>query len=158
MTTFYISQITVTTRISKFSVFRVGMGIFRSCLMSTNYYLFTRKKNICENNKLNFELTDVPSFGYKIHIAKISCGWFPFFQSHPGLRSFDDLERIYATGYFKLYDENCVLITWTDFYKKTSSRYSSNKNLSHIETNNSYFSRYCSKDKYGYEFTELDFR
>lgn len=134
------------------------MGIFRSYLMSTNYYLFTKKINICENNKLNFELTDEPSLGYKIHIAKISCGWFPLFQSHPGLRSFDDLERIYATGHFRLYDENCIPIVWENFYTKISSRYSSNQNLSHINTNNSYFSRYCFKDKYGYEFTESDFR
>ena len=45
--------------------------------MGTNFYLMTKSKEVCEKHFGNrFELTDYPDWGYQIHIAKTSCGWF----------------------------------------------------------------------------------
>lgn len=37
--------------------------------MGTNFYLFTKDKEICELKNLRTELTDIPEFGYTVHIA-----------------------------------------------------------------------------------------
>lgn len=51
--------------------------------MSTNYYLMTINKELVEKHFLyEYELTDFPYFGYKIHIGKRSAGWKPLFEAH----------------------------------------------------------------------------
>ena len=49
--------------------------------MSTNYYMITKDKDFVKKYFPNeYELTDLPYFGYEVHIGKRSIGWKPLFQ------------------------------------------------------------------------------
>ena len=51
--------------------------------MSTNYYMITKDKDFVKKYFPNeYELTDLPYFGYEVHIGKRSIGWKPLFQGH----------------------------------------------------------------------------
>lgn len=59
--------------------------------MSTNYYAYTRNRDIVykhfDHSKCQdeFEISDciaLPEMGYLIHLGKRSCGWKPVFQTH----------------------------------------------------------------------------
>ena len=63
--------------------------------MSTNYYLSTPDKAVRDKYLKDYTLTDEPSWGYEIHIAKVSCGWVPLFQAHDGaFNSYAELRKI----------------------------------------------------------------
>ncbi len=54
--------------------------------MGTNYYLLTKNKRIKEKHfglHDDYELTDRPCFGYRIHVCKLSSGWKSLWQAHP---------------------------------------------------------------------------
>lgn len=151
-------------------------------LMGTNFFLFTKDKSICEKLGLNYSLTDIPDFGYEIHIAKTSCGWLPLFQAHSGIRSLQDLKRIYASGKFKIFDEYWKCYDWYNFSKRviewnggvagvaplvpfiqdsSSELYDANMPdhipVSHFDYKDKSYAKYYFKDDEGYEFMELDF-
>lgn len=52
--------------------------------MGTNYYMITTDKQFVEENFINeYVLTDVPYFGYEVHLCKCSMGWKTLFECHP---------------------------------------------------------------------------
>ena len=87
--------------------------------IGTNFYLMTKNK---EHRDLYFgydyELTDVPDWGYQIHIAKTSCGWLPLFQAHRGIESVKQLKDIYHAGEFIIADEYGTVYSWDEFDKR----------------------------------------
>lgn len=51
--------------------------------MGTNYYLHTKDKRlVAEHFPAEYTLTDVPDFGYEVHLCKMSAGWKTLFQAH----------------------------------------------------------------------------
>lgn len=51
--------------------------------MGTNYYMMMKDKELVTKYFDNeYELTDLPYFGYEVHIGKRSCGWKPLFEWH----------------------------------------------------------------------------
>lgn len=51
--------------------------------MGTNFYMMTKNKELVEKHfPYEYEIVDVPYFGYEIHIGKRSSGWKPLFQQH----------------------------------------------------------------------------
>ena len=51
--------------------------------MGTNYYLHTKDKRlVAEHFPAEYTLTDVPDFGYEVHLCKMSAGWKILFQAH----------------------------------------------------------------------------
>ena len=49
--------------------------------MGTNYYMIMKDKELVTKYFDNeYELTDLPYFGYEVHIGKRSCGWKPLFE------------------------------------------------------------------------------
>lgn len=153
--------------------------------MGTNFYLITHDKEAClAVSPYKYCLTDVPYFAYEIHIAKTSCGWLPLFESHPGINSITDLERIYQTDKFVIVDEYGDTYNWEQFNKRVlqfnggvqgvaeleyidMSEYMSSsffdKNMpnhtpvSHFEYGNGMYSKEYFKDPHGYEFTNHEF-
>lgn len=87
--------------------------------MGTNFYLSTVNKDIAEKYfGYDYELTDTPTWGYEIHVAKTSVGWLPLFQSHDCFKSVGQLKKLYDTGKFILYDEYGTIYTWDEFDKR----------------------------------------
>lgn len=67
----------------------------------------------------SYELTDMPYFGYEIHIAKTSCGWLPLFQGHKdGINSVCEYKTAYETGEFEITDEYGNIYTWEEFTER----------------------------------------
>lgn len=84
--------------------------------MGTNFYMMTKDKEVRDKYfGYDYALTDVPDWGYSIHIAKTSCGWLPSFQSHNCFKSIRQLKELYDTGNFILYDEYGTMYTWDEF-------------------------------------------
>lgn len=96
--------------------------------MGTNYYMMIRRKNFVEKYfPYEYEIVDIPYFGYQIHIGKRSCGWKPLFHEHKhaydsvegmkkfikkyqkSIRIFDEYERE-----FTLEELEDNLINWAD--------------------------------------------
>lgn len=51
--------------------------------MGTNYFLYTKDKRlVAEHFPAEYTLTDVPDFGYEVHLCKMSAGWKTLFQAH----------------------------------------------------------------------------
>lgn len=51
--------------------------------MGTNYYLHTKDKRlVSEHFPAEYTLTDMPDFGYEVHLCKMSAGWKTLFQAH----------------------------------------------------------------------------
>ena len=152
--------------------------------MGTNFYISTSNKEV-KNKYLaddNYKLTDEPTWGYELHIAKTSYGWLPLFQKHKCIQSVKDIKNLYDTGHFFIYDENLKEYTWEEFEKRvlthnggvagaipktyhdvdrTSPFYDSNMPdftpVSHFEYGNGKYAYMYSKDAEGYEFMEGDF-
>lgn len=96
--------------------------------MGTNFYMITTNKDLAETYFPDeYTITDVPYFGYEIHIGKRSAGWMPLFEGHKNaygsvkamkqfikdhsddIRIFDEYSREFSLE--QLEDE---LITWAD--------------------------------------------
>lgn len=88
--------------------------------MGTNFYLMTRNKEMAQKYApYSYELTDIPYFGYEIHIAKTSCGWLPLFQGHKdGINSVREYKAAYETGEFEITDEYGDVYTWEEFTER----------------------------------------
>lgn len=51
--------------------------------MGTNFYLMSKNKDFVDKYfPEEYEIVDLPYFGYQVHIGKRSGGWCPLFQSH----------------------------------------------------------------------------
>ena len=126
--------------------------------MGTNYYLATSNKEVKDKYLRNYGLTDEPSWGYEIHIAKVSAGWMPLFQAHDGaFNSYEELRKLVATGYFTLYDEYCRVITWEEFDEKIQS-WMKRKNELQTHLTTEYINGLGAfSDSEGYEFSRRDF-
>ena len=85
--------------------------------MGTNFYMLTRNKYMAEKYApYSYKLTDTPYFGYKIHVAKTSCGWLPLFQGHKnGINSVREYKAAYETYEFEIADEYGNIYTWEEF-------------------------------------------
>lgn len=105
--------------------------------MGTNYYFFTKSKELAKNyfpSKLmpnqrrcdGAVLVDEPEFGYEIHIAKTSAGWVPLFESYvPTYKYFSEMEAFYMAHKddLTIMDEYGEKFTWDEF-KNTMIRHS----------------------------------
>lgn len=85
--------------------------------MGTNFYMITKNKELAQRYApYSYELIDSPYFGYKIHVAKTSCGWLPLFQAHKnGIDSVVEYKTAYDTGEFRIYDEYGCEYNWDAF-------------------------------------------
>lgn len=131
--------------------------------MGTNFYFHTKDKE-CRDHWFDFgeyELTDFPEFGYSIHIAKTSGGWLPLFQSHNYVRSVADMQRLYESGGFKIYDEYGTEYDWPGFKDRVvdfgDGDWGDEKPYSHFEYENGRYAYLYHKDPEGYEFTKEEF-
>ena len=144
--------------------------------MGTNFYLATKCKETRDNFfGYNYSLTDTPDWGYEIHIAKTSCGWLPLFQKHDCISSVKDIENLYATGKFIIYDECGTIYDWLGFKERVLDfnggikgvvkrklekidGYAEYIPISHPEYQNGRYRSEYFKDPQGYEFTCHEFR
>lgn len=137
--------------------------------MGTNFYLATKNRDLRDEYfGNNFILTDIPDWGYEIHIAKTSCGWKPLFQAHPdAFKSVAELKALYESGGFVIYDEYQKIYNWESFVERVVNW---NKDpfklhdgrlgpISHFDKDvlDPYWSKYYYKDPDGYEFVTRDF-
>lgn len=86
--------------------------------MSTNFYMFTKKKELKPFFGSKLELVDEPDFGYELHIAKTSAGWQPLFEAHEQIRSVADLKMLYDKGGVQILDEYGKEYTWPEFEER----------------------------------------
>lgn len=88
--------------------------------MGTNFYLLTKSKEkrdkwfVCGE----YELTDIPDWGYEVHIAKTSGGWLPLFEAHEKVKSVRTIKRLYDEGEFHIFDEYGEEYDWDGFEKR----------------------------------------
>jgi hypothetical protein len=108
---------------------------------------------------------------YEIHIAKISGGWLPLFESHRSINSVKDIKAAYDTGQFEIVDEYGKKYSWEQFEERVLNWNKDNpKALSHIlppkdftkeQVIQYYGTRYESSmfftDDEGYEFCNREF-
>jgi hypothetical protein len=88
-------------------------------IMGTNFYLMTKSKEKCNQYfGWDYELTDTPDWGYKIHIAKTGGGWLPLFDASNGMESVQQLKEIYHRGEFVIVDEYGNTYNWEGFDKR----------------------------------------
>lgn len=85
--------------------------------MGTNFYLFTKDKETAKTlAPYDYDLTDNPDFGYRIHIAKTSMGWLPLFQAHKdGIASVVGYLNAITSYKCKIYDEYGTEYLYDDF-------------------------------------------
>ena len=138
--------------------------------MSTNYYIITKNKSLCAKYGLTYELTDVPTWGYKAHIAKRSYGWKPLFQSHSKINNIDDINNLIREDDVIIYNEYLDPLTVEDFTSDVIEWGKDGKHTkSHIQNNEEDCKKYGYNsfrvldpqlyhiDDKGYEFLALDF-
>ena len=86
-----------------------------------NYYLYVADKKLGkEILGQRVEVTDEPDFGYKLHIAKTSCGWLPLFEKSESVSCVKDIEKIVKDNpsvVIILNEENAPL-SWDEFKEK----------------------------------------
>lgn len=135
--------------------------------MGTNFYLFTQDAEAKKKYFLgDYELTEFPSLGYLVHIAKTSMGWLPLFQASEGIKSTRDIERISKDENMFIVDENGKLYGWDEFKErvlnfnggvkgKVKSEMFSGEHIpiSHLDYKNGENAHLYSLDDDGYEFT-----
>lgn len=143
--------------------------------MGTNFYFFTDNKCAISNYFVDdYELTDSPRLGYKIHIAKTSFGWLPLFEKHGSISSVKDIKNIFSSGKFEIHDEYGVPYTWNEFCERVLKFNGGVKGvvpqtrkdislggsfqfeyvpISHFEYDNGKFADSYLKDDDGYEFS-----
>ena len=152
--------------------------------MGTNFYLATPDKEVCDKYfGYDYELTDTPTWGYKIHIAKTSMGWLPSFEAHQCFRSIKQLKELYDTGSFIIYDEYGTTYDWQQFDERVlkfnggvnnaipktpverepfgdyyNNDMPSHVPISHFEYGNGRYASQYFTDPEGYEFTNQWFR
>ncbi len=151
--------------------------------MGTNFYFFTQNKELCEKYfPASYTLTDFPEFGYRIHLAKTSCGWLPLFQAHRECASVARIEEIYRKTGMQIVDESGEFYDWPAFKErvlefnggidgvipktpikvdKESRFYDPDMPeyvpVSHLGIRNRFFDLHYFKDPQGYEFIEDSF-
>lgn len=139
--------------------------------MGTNFYLFTQDKEAKEKYFLGgYELTEFPSLGYLVHIAKTSYGWLPLFQSSEGIKSTKDIARISRDENIFIVDENGEQYGWEDFKDRVLNFNGGIKGnvkpelvggeyipISHLDYNGGINANRYYLDADGYEFTEGEF-
>jgi hypothetical protein len=87
--------------------------------MGTNFYLFTQDAEAKEKYFFgDYELTEFPSLGYLVHIAKTSYGWLPLFQMSEGIKSTQDIERISKDENIFIVDEYGEQYGWDEFKER----------------------------------------
>lgn len=152
--------------------------------MGTNFFLATSDKEVRDKYfGYDCELTDTPSWGYEIHIAKTSMGWLPSFQAHRCFNSIKELKELYDTGNFIIYDEYGETYDWQQFDERVlkfnggvdgaipktpikrepTGQYFDNDMpshfpISHFEYGNGRYASQYFTDPEGYEFTNQWFR
>ena len=121
--------------------------------MGTNFYMMTADKDAAIEWFCNYyDMTDFPTCGYSIHIAKTSCGWRPHFQAHQRIHSVNDIKIVYGTGKFTIYDEYGEIYTWDEFKKRVIDWNKDNPDVNvHVnpDRSNPNF-----KDIYGYYYSD----
>lgn len=139
--------------------------------MGTNFYLFTQDKEEKEKYFLSdYELTEFPSLGYLVHIAKTSYGWLPLFQMRETIKSTKDIERIVKAENIFIVDENGETYSWDGFKERVLNFNGGVKGkvkpelvggeyipVSHFDYNNGINSHRYYLDGDGYEFTVGEF-
>ena len=88
--------------------------------MGTNFYMFTKKKELAPFFGSKLKIVDEPDFGYMIHIGKVSAGREPLFEAHDHIRSVADLKLLYDKGNVQIYDEYDKEYTWDGFVKRVA--------------------------------------
>ena len=95
--------------------------------MGTNYFLFTRSKRLAHTHFASetewgvtdeeYEITEEPYLGYKVHLNKCSAGWRPLFQCHSAFDSFSKLEGFFEKykRYLTILDEYGDRFAWTEY-------------------------------------------
>ena len=140
-------------------------------MMGTNFYLFTQDKEAKEKYFLgDYELTEFPSLGYLVHIAKTSYGWLPLFQMRETIKSTKDIERIAKAENIFIVDENGEQYGWEDFKDRVLNFNGGIKGkvkpelvgseyipISHFDYNGGINASRYHLDADGYEFTEGEF-
>lgn len=79
--------------------------------MGTNYYMMMKDKELAMKYFDNeYELTDIPYFGYEVHIMKLSYGWKPLFEWHGNAyKSVEDMLKFleFHRMDIDIFDEYC---------------------------------------------------
>lgn len=84
--------------------------------MGTNFYLYTRKRELRNTLGRKAVFTRAPSCGYELHIAKTSCGWKPLFEEHENIHSVADIKNIYeSSDLIQIFDEYGNEYDWDEF-------------------------------------------
>lgn len=128
--------------------------------MGTNFYFHTQDKEYVDKwfDIGEFEITDFPSFGYSIHIAKTSGGWLPLFQSHKKVPFVSDMKRAYEDGSFQIVDEYGQAYSWEEFQERVVEfGLGVDDAISHFAYENGKYSHLYHKDKDGNEYTWEEF-
>ena len=149
--------------------------------MGTNFYLMVKDKKFAEKYfPEEYNLTDVPYFGYEIHLNKRSSGWKILYQAHPKVwnsveemlnfinrhkrkvKIFDEYGNTYSLDQ---YIEEVV--KWDKQYKKEEIYYDDNIGyimtpIDHVEMEKrerkrSYENIHYWHDKDGFDFTDVEF-
>ena len=132
--------------------------------MSTNYFILTKDKSLCEKYELNYELTDEPDWGYWIHICQTTSFLTPLWQAHIGVDNVDKMKELINEPNCTLYDEYLREVNKDEFMQEVMIDSKNNKDLT---SRKEYTSQYCTGisvntgyfvDKDGYEFYTVDFR
>lgn len=84
--------------------------------MIQDFYFFTKNKEIAE--KLGeYDMTNIPDYGYTIHFCRLETRWCPLFIGNNVFRSFADLEQFYNRNYKKvtIIDDCSYSVAFDDF-------------------------------------------
>lgn len=95
--------------------------------MGTNYYLFTKNRDLVHKHfavehdwgvtSEEYEIVEYPQLGYQIHVCKLSWGWLPLFQRHEAFKTWAEFEEFYRSysNHLSLIDEYDHFMTFDDF-------------------------------------------
>ena len=95
--------------------------------MGTNYYLFTKNRDLVHKHfavehdwgvtDQEYEIVEYPQLGYQIHVCKLSWGWLPLFQRHKAFKTWAEFEEFYRShsNHLSLIDEYDHFMTFDDF-------------------------------------------
>lgn len=121
--------------------------------MGTNFYFFTKEKELRHLYSSKWELVDEPEFGYKLHIAKTSMGWLPLFEEHEKIKSVKNIKDLYNTGYVKIFDEYGIEYDWNAFKERVLEHNGGTTAKRHIE----YISEERISEQKAYELYDPNF-
>ena len=95
--------------------------------MGTNYYLFTKNRDLVHKHfavehdwgvtDQEYEIVEYPQLGYQIHVCKLSWGWLPLFQRHKAFKTWAEFEEFYRShsNHLSLIDEYDHFMMFDDF-------------------------------------------